>query len=169
LIGLTRADIISVTLPATAKGGNDILIGGAGNDIFIPGLGKDSISGGEGADTLILDLLLSDLTISGSTSGTLTISYEDGSLTATGLEFLAVRDGIFSLIGPLDELTERQFSEEIMLLYRAGLGRDIDSGGLDYWANALENGNAMDQMALSLIDSAEFAQRFGAPEAMGDA
>lgn len=169
LIGLTRADIISVALPATAKGGNDILVGGAGNDIFIPGLGKDSVSGGEGADTLILDLLLTDLKITGSTTGTLTISYEDGSLTATGIEFLAVRDGIYSLVGPLEELAERQFSEEIMLLYRAGLGRDIDSGGLDYWANALENGNAMDQMALSLIDSAEFAQRFGAPEAMGDA
>jgi serralysin len=169
LIGLARADIISVAIGAVDKGGNDILLGGTGNDVFIPGLGKNTVRGGEGADTLILDLLLSDLKITGSTTGTLTISYAGGSLEATGVEFLAVRDGIYSLIGPLEELAERQFSQEIMLLYRAGLGRDIDSGGLEYWANALENGNAMDQMALSLIDSAEFSQRFGAPQDMGDA
>lgn len=169
LIGLARADIISAHVPAVAKGGDDTLIGGTGNDIFVPGLGKNVVRGGEGADTLVLELAFADLEITGDTAGTLKIAYAGGSVQATGIEFLATSDGIFSLVGPLDELVDRQYGDEIMLLYRAGLGRDLDAAGLDFWSAALENGDAMDQLALSLIDSPEFSQRFGQPEAMDDA
>lgn len=168
LIGLARADIIPVTLPQVSKAGNDTLIGGAGNDIFVPGLGKNVVRGGEGADTLLLDAAFATLKITGSPDGVLTIAYQGGAVEASNIEFLAVREGIFSLIGPLDELAGRQYDAEIMLLYRAGLGRDLDPSGLDYWTAALENGNPMDRMALSLLDSPEFSQRFGAPDAMDD-
>ncbi|MEO3387099.1 DUF4214 domain-containing protein [Mesorhizobium sp. CAU 1741] len=166
LIGLDRVEVISAAVPVVTTGGDDTLTGGAGNDIFVPGLGENVVRGGEGADTLILDVAFADLVITGDTAGALKIAYEGGSVDATGIEFLAVSDGIFSLVGPLDELAERQYTDEIMLLYRAGLGRDLDAAGLDYWTAALENGNAMDQMALSLIASPEFSERFGTPETM---
>lgn len=169
LIGLDIRDVISVTLPAApAQAGNDILIGGEHNDIFIPGFGRNEVRGGEGTDTLVLDMTLKSLKISGDPNGVMNIVYEGGSVALSGVEILAVRDGIFSLVGPIAELGERQFVDEITLLYRAGLGRDLDAPGLEYWFSALSNGTDLDRMALSLIDSAEFADRFGTPDTLSD-
>lgn len=168
LIGLDLADLISVRLPPVAKAGDDILIGGQHNDIFIPGLGKNEVRGGEGTDTLVLDATLKSLKISGDPNGVMTIVYEGGSVALSGVEILAVRDGIFSLVGPIAELGDRQFVDEITLLYRAGLGRDLDAPGLDYWTTALSSGTDLDRMALSLIDSPEFASRFGTPDTLSD-
>jgi serralysin len=170
LIGLNARDFISVTLPPTpAHAGNDILIGGDHNDIFIPGFGRNEVRGGAGTDTLVLDLSLKALKISGDPNGVMNIVYDGGSVALSGVEILAVKDGIYSLVGPIAELGERQFVDEITLLYRAGLGRDLDAGGLDFWFSALSNGTELDRMALSLIDSPEFADRFGTPETMSDA
>lgn len=170
LIGLNIRDFISVTLPSTpAQAGNDILIGGEHNDIFIPGFGRNEVRGGAGTDTLVLDLSLKALKISGDPNGVMTIVYDGGSVALSGVEILAVKDGIYSLVGPIAELGERQFVDEITLLYRAGLGRDVDASGLDYWANSLAQGTGLDQIALSLIDSPEFAQRYGTPDTMADA
>lgn len=168
LIGLDMHDVISVTLPPVTQAGNDILIGGEHNDIFIPGFGRNEARGGEGTDTLVLDMTLKSLKISGDPNGVMNIVYEGGSVALSGVEILAVRDGIFSLVGPIAELGERQFVDEITLLYRAGLGRDLDAPGLDYWFSALSNGTDLDRMALSLIDSPEFADRFGTPETLSD-
>ena len=166
LVGLNPTDFINVKIPSVDRPGNDILIGGAGNDIFIPGFGKNVVKGGEGVDTLILDIALADLEISGSAQSLILISYKGGSVEASGVDLLAVSDGIFSLNGPLNTLEERQYVEEISLLYRAGLGRDLDVEGLDYWLKAIGSEEDMDLMALSLINSAEFIARFGAPESM---
>ncbi|MBF0679680.1 MAG: DUF4214 domain-containing protein [Devosia sp.] len=169
LIGLNIRDFLTVTLPsAPTQAGNDILIGGEHNDIFIPGFGRNEVRGGAGTDTLALDLSLKALKISGDPNGVMNIVYDGGSVALSGVEILAIKDGIFSLVGPIAELGERQFVDEITLLYRAGLGRDLDAGGLDFWFSALSNGTDLDRMALSLIDSPEFADRFGTPETLGD-
>jgi serralysin len=169
LIGLNIRDFISVTLPsAPAQAGNDILIGGEHNDIFIPGFGRNEVRGGAGTDTLVLDLSLKALKISGDPNGVMNIVHDGGSVALSGVEILAVKDGIFSLVGPIAELGDRQFVDEITLLYRAGLGRDLDAGGLDFWFSARSNGTDLDRMALSLIDSPEFADRFGTPDTMSD-
>jgi serralysin len=170
LIGLNIRDFLTVTLPsAPTQAGNDILIGGEHNDIFIPGFGRNEVRGGAGTDTLVLDLSLKALKISGDPTGVMNIVYDGGSVALSGVEILAIKDGIFSLVGPIAELGERQFVDEITLLYRAGLGRDVDASGLDYWATSLAQGVGLDQIALSLIDSPEFAERYGTPETLPDA
>jgi serralysin len=166
IVGLKASDFINVRIPPVDQPGNDILIGGAGNDIFIPGFGKNVVNGGEGVNTLILDLALTDLEISGNHQTMILISYEGGSVEASGIDFLALSDGIFSLTGPLNALVEHKGEEEISLLYRAGLGRELDVEGLDYWLKTLGGEDGLDLLALSLINSAEFITRFGATEKM---
>lgn len=169
LIGLQLADLISVDLPPLpAKAGNDILIGGAHNDVFIPGLGANVVKGGGGTDTLVLDVLLDDLTITGDPNKVMTIVYAGGSVEVSDVEILAVRDGIYSLVGPIGELETRQFTDDIILLYSAGLGRAPDAPGLDYWVEALANGTELDGIALSLLDSPEFSERFGTGSTLQD-
>jgi serralysin len=166
LIGINAKDLITLSLAAVAKDGDDTLLGGQNNDVLIPGSGKNVVNGGAGSDTLVLNFDLDAITITGDLTANFTITYDGGSVQATSIEFLALADGIYSLGGPIGSLGDREYADDIALLYRAGLGRELDVGGLSYWLSAIESGNDMDKMALSLIDSAEFAQRFGNPEAM---
>src|SRR5690606_25596550 len=123
------------------------------------------VTGGAGDDTLILDFPLTALTIEGDAATSLTIAYAGGEVIATGIEFLAVADGIYALTGT-EPLGAAEYVDEIALLYRAGLGRDLDAGGLDYWLGAVRDNAEFGFMAQSLIDSPEFAARFGTPETM---
>lgn len=161
LVGLNLAHAVKVALPRVDAPGNDLLIGGAGNDIFIPGFGKNVVQGGGGSNTLILALSFDELTISKSTTDMIFIVHDRGSVEATGIDMLALSDGIFSLAGPLDQPESNQYVDEITLLYRASLGRDLDAGGLEFWVGALQDGQELDWMALALMDSAEFTARFG--------
>lgn len=57
----------------------------------------------------------------------------------------------------------------IALLYEAGLGREADSAGLNYWVDQYEAGMGLDAMAGLFLDSAEFTSRFGDDDAMSNA
>ncbi|MEO3387695.1 DUF4214 domain-containing protein [Mesorhizobium sp. CAU 1741] len=57
----------------------------------------------------------------------------------------------------------------IALVYEAGLGREADSGGLNYWIEQALAGLALDTMAGLFLDSAEFTAQFGDDDAMTNA
>lgn len=172
LLGLDTAKVISLNLPTVTTEGNDILVGGSYNDLFVPGLGQNEVQGGAGTDTVVLDFARDALTITGSANGVMNVVYAGGSVKMTGVEILALRDGIFSLVGAIPGLATvaaaSSFADEIELLYSAGFGRDIDQGGLAYWSGAVKTMDALHHMAAALIDSPEFESRFGTPDTMAN-
>jgi serralysin len=174
LVGLVRADWITAAIPpvgpSVTASGNDILIGGAGNDIFVPGGGDNLVVGGGGLDTLILDFAWQAIEILRE-GLSFFFTYDGGTTEARDIDFLATRDGIYALAGdaatgaPLDG----SMTDEIVLLYTAGLGREIDPAGLSYWSGLVADGYSLRDMAGNLIGSAEFSARFGDPAGMSDA
>jgi Ca2+-binding RTX toxin-like protein len=78
ITGLAGADLLS------GLGGNDTIIGGTGNDVINAGAGNDLIlySIGDGADTVIGDVGLDTLNISGTAAAdTLTVAFDGTVLT----------------------------------------------------------------------------------------
>jgi hypothetical protein len=47
-------------------------------------------------------------------------------------------------------------------LYQAAFNRTPDKVGLGYWINSMDQGHSLMQVAASFIDSAEFAEKYGA-------
>ncbi|MEO3386284.1 DUF4214 domain-containing protein [Mesorhizobium sp. CAU 1741] len=59
-----------------------------------------------------------------------------------------------------------QHVSNVALLYEAGFAREADTGGLNYWIDLNEGGMDLMSMAVLLLDSDEFTQRFGDDDAM---
>jgi hypothetical protein len=57
----------------------------------------------------------------------------------------------------------------IALLYEAGLGREADADGLNYWIDQHDAGMSFATMAANFLDSAEFTTRFGDDDTMSNA
>ena len=161
LVGLNKGEWINVNLATILADGNDTLVGGSGNDIFIAGNGTDVVFGNGGTDTLIINSALADIKVS-EKNGNLVFTFASGSVTATDIDYLATKDGIYSFGGISDT------SENISLLYSAGLGRDIDDGGLKYWAGVLNSGQSLSHIAAGIISSDEFTARFGHSPSMNN-
>jgi len=164
LAGLNIKEWISASLRSFtgSDDGDDTLIGGSGNDVCLPGSGTNTVSGGDGMDTLVINTSVSLISIS-QKGGSLVFSYEDSSVSSTGIEYLATKDGVFKFGGVIAEQTK----VDISLLYSAGLGRDLDKSGMQFWAGELESGQTLSGMADSIIVSQEFNAKYGNSSAMG--
>ena len=167
LVGLTKSDWISATLPVIVRDGDDTLIGGTDNDIFLPGNGTNTVQGNGGVDTLVLNFALSAIDIVKSGLGLL-FTYEGGSVSATGIDYLATTDGVYAFKGTdaVIDLEAANTTQDISLLYSAGLGRDIDPSGLQYWSNLIDQGQSLAYLASGIIASPEFSNNFGASAAL---
>lgn len=164
LAGLNIKEWISASLPSFggSDDGDDTLIGGSGNDVCLPGTGTNTVSGGDGMDTLVINTNVSLISIS-QKGGRVVFSYEDSTVSSTGIEYLATADGVFKFGGVIAEQTK----VDISLLYSAGLGRDLDKSGMQFWAGELESGQTLSGMADSIIASQEFNAKYGNSSAMG--
>jgi serralysin len=164
---------LDIKIPTALRGtelrtdGDDALSGGEGNDILLPGNGKNEVDGGAGSDTLVIALSFEEIVIKEQGKGALLITYAGGSVLADNIEFIALSDGIYSIGTPMVELDPA--TQDIALLYRAALDRDIDASGQDYWTGVIEQGGSLEQVAGSLINSPEFITRFGHPEEISHA
>lgn len=172
LLGLDRADWISVSaVPSGKADGDDTLIGGAGNDIFIASAGSDTVRGGGGIDTLVINASLAEITIKAVGTG-LVFSHEDGSISASDIDYLAVEEGIYAIGGSdavIGTNPDTGIRDDIALVYSAGLDREIDMPGLQYWAKVIGDGASLGYLASGIIASDEFGARFGDPTRMDDA
>ncbi|HEY8359597.1 MAG TPA: DUF4214 domain-containing protein [Ramlibacter sp.] len=160
LLDIVAPGLSGLRLASTGADGNDLLVGGTDDDIFVAGGGKNEVHGKGGADTLVLDVAFTSLSIVENADSSLTISYSGGSVAAFDIEFIALSDGIYALGGSENNLAD-PLADEVTLLYRAGLGRDIDTGGLQYWLNDINTGGSLVEVAGALMNSPEFATRFG--------
>ena len=185
LVNIERADWISIAGPiATGPAGDDRLIGGSGEDIFVPGQGNNTVHGGGGLDTLVIDLDSSAITISVNGSGVL-FAHGGATTHAFDIDYLAAADGLFALEGtglvsfipagtvvpdypgPVATDAGNGVAHELALLYEAGLGRAIDPAGAQFWSAAMAAGQSLSEIAEAFIQSPEFAERFGDPQALG--
>ncbi|MGF1552190.1 MAG: DUF4214 domain-containing protein [Paracoccaceae bacterium] len=64
----------------------------------------------------------------------------------------------------------REEAREVALLYETGLDRDgeIDLEGLNYWIDIREGGFSVEETAQSFLDSREFQEKYGDPDALSD-
>ncbi|WP_175528463.1 DUF4214 domain-containing protein [Devosia crocina] len=170
IVGLRQSEVIAVDLPKVSTGGNDVLVGGNGNDLFVPGLGHNEVRGGGGTDTVVLDFNRDALTITASVDGVMNIVYAGGSVKMSGVEILALRDGIFALDGSVPaSAADGGFGDDVALLYQAGFGRSADAPGLAYWTDKVHSQADLREVALSFLDSDEFEHRFGTSDNMAAA
>ena len=96
-----------------------------------------------------------------STSGwavDLTFTYDDI------LDWMEGNNGFLS-----QQLLAPFYVQEVGRLYEAGLGRQFDAGGLNYWIDQREVGMSMLTMSALFLDSAEFTSRFGDDDFMSNA
>jgi len=171
LLGLNKAEWISATLPTITTDGDDILIGGSGNDIFVASGGNDTVQGNAGLNTLVIDTTLAALDIV-KQGANLVFTYQGGSIKAMDIDYLALKDGIYAIGGSDAVIVEDANSamhENISLIYSAGLDREIDPSGLQYWSDMLDHGASLSVLASGIVDSAEFGERFGNPAGIDDA
>jgi serralysin len=170
LLGVDRSAYISVVPTINGFDGNDTLIGGNGNDIFVVATGSDTIDGYIGIDTLVIDTVSANVKLVG-TAGSFTIAYGTAIITASNIDFLATKDGIFAISGSDAGIVSPRLVEiqkNISLVYNAGLDRAIDASGLTYWSNMLSNGGSLRELASGIINADEFAKLFGNPKSMND-
>ena len=168
LLGMNKSDWISAALKPLDADGNDVLVGGTGNDIFVASEGQDVVKGNGGINTLVLDMVLSQIEVS-KIAGELLFTFEGGSVKANDVDYLAFKDGIFAISGTDAVLTpdpNAELKASIALVYSAGLNRDIDAPGLHYWSDVIDNGGTLSYLASGIIASQEFAGTFGTPSQM---
>jgi Domain of unknown function (DUF4214)/RTX calcium-binding nonapeptide repeat (4 copies) len=140
--------------------GADRLEGGEGNDLLVGGGGNDLLWGGAGVDTAWTGALRRQATTTNPTSyGALT--GPEGTDELASIEAVRFADGTLHF-GP------DSFGASVHRLYLATLGRAADAPGLGAWTAALEAGAlSMNGVAAGFTGSAEFAQRYGAPDTGG--
>ena len=145
---------------ASGGAGNDRLEGGPGNDRLAGGPGDDTLSGGDGIDTAATGALRRQATVSTPTvAGALT--GPEGADALLSIEAVRFADGT-EYFGPDSS------GAGVHRLYLAALGRAADPTSLGAWSAALEAGvTSAKAAAATLIGSAEFARRHGAPDNAG--
>ena len=153
-----------------AYSGNDLVSGGAGTDRLEGGDGNDRLAGGAGDDTLLggdgggdtasTGALRRQATVSNPTAAG-TLAGPEGTDALVSIEAVGFGDGTL-YFGP------ESFGAGVQRLYLAALGRPADPIGLGAWSAALESGAASTRaVAADIAGSAEFAQRYGAPDNAG--
>ena len=145
---------------ASGGAGNDRLEGGPGNDRLAGGPGNDTLSGGDGVDTattgaLRLQATLSNPAVAGALTG------PEGADALLSIEVVRFLDGT-------EYFGTDSAGAGVNRLYLAALDRPADPIGLGAWSAALEVGATSNRAAATaLVGSAEFAQRYGAPDNAG--
>lgn len=146
-----------------ATAGNNVIRTGAGDDLIHAGAGLNTVYGDSGRDTLELDttrrLSALDVQVGGSDAGGWIdrqgIASTVGEINRFyGMERIAFLDGHLSY-------TPEDPDAQVARLYRAGLGRLPDGGGLAYWGDRVTEGASLVSVAQGFMNGPEFQARFG--------
>ncbi|TKD45572.1 DUF4214 domain-containing protein [Azotobacter chroococcum] len=136
------------------NGGNDVLNGDDGNDLLIGGSGNDTLDGGAGFDVATLESTGRRNVVFGTSGDGRTIQHDGENDT-----FLAVEEVRFADGRMVYDVNDE--AAQVVRLYQAGLGREPDQGGLNYWIDTLQAGTPPSSLAESFIGSNEFSARYG--------
>lgn len=140
----------------------EVVVTGSGDDVIRtdpsvssrvdPGSGHDRVVAGPGWDTLVVS---GDWTATRSGSET-TITHGGGQVVASGVELVTDGSRTWWMVG--EDPTAPELAREVALLYRAGLGRDVDAGGYAHWR---DSGATVEDVAAAICSSPEYSSRFG--------
>ena len=134
------------------------LVGNQGRDRLTGAGGDDALDGGAGLDTATFSGAFSGYTVAAGGAGAVVTDRQAG------------RDGRDSLAG----VERLQFADvrvavdvdgnggQAFRLYQAAFNRTPDAGGLGFQMNALDQGEALAQVAANFIASPEFTATYGA-------
>jgi hypothetical protein len=132
------------------------LVGTAGNNVLSASSAGGLLDGKEGIDTVLFGNQRSQYALSN--DGTNVSLYDFGSGSTTKLanvERLHFSDQNLAL-------DIHGNAGEAYRLYQAAFNRTPDKVGLGYWIDALDDGNSLQNVAHSFVNSAEFASMYGA-------
>ncbi len=152
-VSVANHAVVPLTLTGSTlygEAGNDTITGGSASDTLVGGAGNDTLNGGDGADTAGFSGVRRQYT----TSSTSVTGAGDGTDTLTSIENLSFVDGILSF-----DLNSE--AAQVLRLYTAGLGRVPEQAGLDANVTVLRQ-SGLTGLAASIVNSPEFALRFGA-------
>jgi hypothetical protein len=140
--------------------GSDVLLGYAGGDTLSGAAGDDRLEGGPGLDTAATGALRRQAAVSNPAVAGALIGPE-GADALLSIEAVRFADGT-EYFGP------DSAGAGVHRLYLAALGRAADPTSLGALSAALESGvTSTRAAAATLVGSAEFAQRYGAPDNAG--
>ena len=134
--------------------GDDRLEGRGGDDLLAGGGGTDLLLGGAGHDAALLPWLRAEAPVDFTWQRILA---PDGDDTFDGLEALRFLDGAWIM-------DAGHAAARADAVYRAILGRPADAPGLTAATAALQGGMSEAELAGTMLRSAEYAGRFGAPD-----
>lgn len=141
-------------------GGNATYTFGAGNQVMDLAGGNAIITGGAGVDTVILQgeayfPLAINTIINGSNTAT-QIWTSHGVSTLVNIDYLQFGNQTIAI-----DVGIGQNAGEAYRLYQAAFHRTPDQAGLDNWITQLDKGAALQSIAQSFINSAEFTATYG--------
>jgi hypothetical protein len=151
-IGGAGADVL------TGTDGADRLSGQGGNDRIAGGAGDDAIDGGAGVDTAVYAGRHDAYAISAAGTGAWTVqdkSGAEGTDQLTGIERLHFADVDVAL--DVDGTAGQAYR-----IFQAAFARAPDGAGLGFWMAMMDKGASLNAVAQGFVDSAEFADRYGA-------
>jgi hypothetical protein len=139
------------SVPASAS-----VVGTAGKDVLAASAGGGLLDGKEGIDTVVFSGQRAGYALSIDGANTSVVDYMNGSSTKlANVERLQFSDQAVAL-------DIKGHGGEAYRLYQAAFDRTPDKVGLGYWIDALDAGNSLQNVAYSFVNSAEFADKYGA-------
>jgi hypothetical protein len=144
---------LSSPTDSTVFAGADTINGNSFNNILQGWAGNDRFNGGAGVDTVVLQGLRSQYTVTRS-GDTLTTSGPDGTDTLTSVERIQFNDArlAFDTAGN---------GGQAYRLYQAAFNRTPDQPGLGYQMKALDDGQSLKSVAQNFLASPEFSRTYG--------
>ncbi|WP_230028204.1 DUF4214 domain-containing protein [Massilia sp. Bi118] len=131
-------------------------VGTAGNNVMAASGAGGLLDGKEGIDTVLFGSQRSLYSLSNDGANVSVYDYNKGSTTTlANVERLQFSDQNVAL-------DIHGNAGEAYRLYQAAFNRTPDKAGLGYWIEALDNGNSLQNVAHSFVNSAEFASMYGA-------
>ena len=150
-------DIEQVRL--TEDGLNNTVTGNALDNVFEVMVGNWVIEGAGGQDTVVLSNAMADYAISQASHEEqlqATLDGPEGRIVVRGVETIRFSDSVL-------EKVEGAELAQIDHLYEEVLGRNPDMEGLTYWAEKMNQGASLTNIAQGMAGSAEFKQLYGSP------
>jgi hypothetical protein len=139
------------SVPAAAS-----VVGTAGNNVLAASAGGGRLDGKEGIDTVVFGSQRASYALSNDGANTSLYDFLNGSTTKlANVERLQFSDQNVAL-----DINGN--AGESYRLYQAAFNRTPDKVGLGYWINSMDHGHNLMEVAASFINSAEFAEKYGA-------